>query len=88
MTSEEVFSLKGHALPVLSIAFSEDGQRLASASFDKEIKVWDMSTGREVLQLSGHPGVIVSVSFSPDGHRLVSASADGTIKVWNATPRQ
>jgi WD40 repeat protein len=72
---------------VRSPAFSPDGLRLASASHDRTIKLWDVATGQEVLTFSGRTGHIDSVAFSPDGNRLASGHEDGTVKVWDATPR-
>ena len=70
------------------MAFSPDGKRLASVSFDQTVKVWDAITGQESLTLKGHSGHVMSVAFSPDGKRLGSASYDLTIKVWDATTGQ
>ena len=69
------------------MAFSPDGKRLASASWDQTVKVWDAVTGQKMLTLKGHTNRVYSVAFSPDGHRLASASGDETVKVWDATPR-
>ncbi len=56
------------------MAFSPDGQRLASASWDLTVKVWDAANGQELQTLKGHTAEVSSVVFSPDGQRLASAS--------------
>jgi WD40 repeat protein len=65
------------------VAFSPDGQTLASGSCDNTIKLWNMTTGNCLKTLHGHASWIWSVAFSPDGQILASGSQDETIKLWD-----
>ncbi len=84
----ELFTLKGHTGSVIGVSFSPDGKRLASASDDQTVKLWDTATGQELLTLKGHTDSVWGVSFSPDGKRLASASLDETVKLWDAATGQ
>jgi len=80
----ERMTLRGHVGEVDSVAFSPDGQRIATCSWDRTVKVWDAASGKELLTLKGHKSNINSVAFSPDGRRIVTGSNDPTAKVWDA----
>ena len=64
-TGKELFALKGHAGPVWSVAFSPDGQRLATGSDDQTVKIWDSATGKELLALKGHAGRVCERGVQP-----------------------
>lgn len=65
-----------------NIAFSPDGQRIATAHTDGTVQVWNSISGAELFTLRGHTGAAVGVAFSPDGQTLATSSADRTIKLW------
>jgi WD40 repeat protein len=80
-----VQTLEGHSGGVNSVVFSTDSSRLASASHDKTVKIWDASSSKCVRTLEGHSDWVSSVVFSADSSRLASASDDKTVKIWDAS---
>ncbi|MEH2438341.1 MAG: serine/threonine protein kinase, partial [Nostoc sp.] len=75
-------TLQAHSDSICSIAFSPDGKILASGSYDKTIKLWNVGTAREIYTLKGHSSYVNSVAFSPDDKILASGSYDKTINIW------
>jgi serine/threonine protein kinase len=78
-----VKKIPGHSNGISSIAISPDGQILASGSFDKTIKLWNLKTGQEIQTLRGHSGRILSVAINSKEPILASGSDDKTLKLWN-----
>ncbi len=71
---------------VLGVAFSFDGDQLASAGGDGTIKIWHSRTGRLVREIpNAHAKAAGCVVFHPDRKHLASAGADGRVKVWDLT---
>jgi WD40 repeat protein len=77
-------TLHGHQAAVNGVAFSPDGSRLASASHDGAVRIWDAATGALLCDCRAHRDYVQTVRFSPDGRWLCSASWDGFVMVWDA----
>jgi WD40 repeat protein len=87
-TGQPGATLKGHLGLVGRAAFSPDGKRIVTASFDGTAIVWDADSGQPLLTLAGHTGIVWDAAFSPDGKRIVTAGADGLAIVWDANSGQ
>ncbi|MBD2503279.1 NACHT and WD40 repeat domain-containing protein [Anabaena azotica] len=69
---------------VFSVAYSSDGQFLATGDGNGIVRLWEVSIGREILTCKGHTSGILSVNFSADGDTFASGGYDGTIKLWDS----
>merc|ERR1712028_182992 len=76
-------ALKGHSHFVSDVVISSDGQFALSASWDGELRLWDINSGRTTRRFVGHSKDVLSVAFSVDNRQIVSGSRDKTIKLWN-----
>lgn len=81
---QELKTLKGHTEVVFGVAFSPDGKRLITGSFDQTAVVWETETGNRLATLRGHGSWVHTVAFSRDGSRILTSSWDHTAKIWDA----
>jgi hypothetical protein len=83
--------ISGHQDAVYALAFSADGTRLASAGYDRVIRIWEPPapgpTPREIKtptrELKDHSDTVYGLAFHPNGKLLASGSADRAVKVWD-----
>ncbi|KAM0737121.1 Notchless protein-like protein 1 [Formica fusca] len=75
--------MTGHQQLINDVKFAPNGRIIASASFDKSIKLWESNTGIYIASLRGHVQAVYSLAWSADSRLLVSGSADSTLKVWS-----
>jgi WD40 repeat protein len=83
-----VENLGGHLDAVSSVCFTSDSKTLASASFDKTVRIWDLATKKVKQTITGHSDFVYSVAFSPKGDWLVTASKDRTVRLSDAMTGQ
>lgn len=69
---------------VYKAGFSPNGIHLASASFDREVKIWDIRTGTEMLPPLKHRDGVTDVCYSPDGRYIITACMDNSVRIWDA----
>jgi transducin (beta)-like 1 len=93
-SSSPVFDLKGHIKEIYTLCWSPTGPRtqhptkdlrLATASFDSTVKIWDPVNGNELLSISVHKQPVYSVAFSPCGDYIASGSFDCSVAVSHVT---
>ena len=79
--------LRGHTDTVFTVAFSPDGQQLASGSADQSICLWQVATGTLVNTFCDHVGPIFTLAFDPTGTLLASAGRDRVVRIWDLAAR-
>ncbi|KAJ6657343.1 hypothetical protein lerEdw1_002710 [Lerista edwardsae] len=80
--------MTGHQALINQVVFSPDTRIIASASFDKSVKLWEGRTGKYLASLRGHVSAVYQIAWSADSRLLVSGSSDSTLKVWDAKTRK
>ncbi len=76
--------LEGHGDVVYSCAWSPDSRRLATASLDKQVKLWEVAGGKEQFTVKDHSDFVYAVAFSPDGKFIASGGRDRSVKLFDA----
>jgi WD40 repeat protein len=77
-------TLRGHKSVISQIAWSVNGQWIASSSFDSTVQLWDMHKGQSFHTLRGHSSSVNCAAWSHDGRILASGSRDNTIHIWDS----
>ena len=80
--------LEGHTNPVTCVAYSPDGTRLVSGSYDCSIRIWDANNGKALKTYTGHGGIVRSVVYSPDGRKIASGGSDKLVQIWDSSNGQ
>ncbi len=83
-----LFTYHGHTSAVTALAWSPNGGRLASGSWDSTVHLWEVTTGARLLFYRGHMSGVTAVTWSPDRKSLASGSDDGVVQIWDAVTGQ
>ncbi|KAK3818742.1 MAG: WD40-repeat-containing domain protein [Benniella sp.] len=82
-TGDRLKDLSGHLSQITSIAYSPQGDRIASASIDTTVKLWDVKEGVCLHTFTGHTSIVNCVVYSPSGSQVASSSRDRTVRLWD-----
>ena len=82
LTGQELNSISDRS-PVLAVALSPDGSRVATTALERPPVIWNAATGQKLFTLNGLFGQVTDIVFSPDGNRIVGVSDRGTMQFWD-----
>jgi len=74
-SGETVQTFQGHEGHIISVAFSPDGKKLVTSSYDKTARIWDVDSGKELQKLAGHTGFVESAVFLPGGKEILTSGS-------------
>lgn len=80
---KELWLFGGNGGGIQAVDFSPDGEWVATAGDDGEVKTYSLVSGQEQLRFLGHKGRVLDVRLGPDGRSVISSGDDGTVRVWS-----
>jgi WD40 repeat protein/uncharacterized caspase-like protein len=89
LATKKIWQISISGTHVQTMAFSPNGEMLAVGTWDKDVRLFDITSGKEIHRFDGrHSSSITSIAFSGDGRILASGSNDGTAKLWNIAAKK
>ena len=82
-SDKAILTYRGHTNEVNTVAWSQQGEYVASGSGDNTVQVWNAVTGDNLYTYRGHTSFVHSVTWAPSGKRIASGSLDKTVQVWD-----